>query len=864
MITVPKHRLHKSVIPQKYFLTIVPILDPGFEDVLGAQWEAPGSVLVNAFAAKATKTITLHAKNITIHNVTVIHKSEVIPVRNVSQHDRFSFMKIHLSQSLIPGDLYLINISFTSYVSEVLNGLFRSSYTNEDTGEQEWFAATHMEALHARQMFPCFDEPNLKAVMQAKIGRREDYVALFNTESTGNETMQGVDGWVWETFAPTVQMSTYLTAMIVAKFQYSEAPGKLLPETRVRTYAPSHYIKQGAAVYSAEVAERILSTYGEYFKEKYPMKKFDCVAVPSFLYGAMENYGLSIFRETLLLHFNHSTESKRYIVTNVISHELGHQWFGNLVSPEWWTNLWLSEGLTKFLEYIGMNATIPEFEPWDIFISESLQLGLRLDADPRTSHSLKIDEDAWLMKNEMEWFDDIAYKKGGSLIRMMQGFLSEPVMRKGLSRYLARMKYKSAVQDDLFADCDKEGQLAHKLPENTTLKDVMSGWTLQAGFPLLRAKLNGENNVTVSQEKYISIRGSGSERKMRWFIPVSIATARHPNFDPEPEFWIRNNETSVELRLPANSWLILNAGNTEYIPIQNALNLTKYMKDHAETEQVVWTSLLSMMKTAFKLFKETDDEFTPLKKYMLPRIEKAIQATGGFDAIKMNSTGMPVLRHAQLLDWACNLYSRGCIQYAMELVKSWKNTGQLTVPKDFQTVIFSAAVASDSSGEIFDFIKQQYKTAEDTLKDQLLTALSHSQDTGRIKSLLNEITKRDLLGDNSEALVLLQHLGSNAKAADITLQYFIENFATIINHFGGINPIVVAANAMAPHLKSLSGLFFIDQLVQLNTELFKTSLAPAVSRIRANIMWFDDFGEDMLEFFEQNSIYQRDFYKRRV
>lgn len=247
------------------------------------------------------------------------------------------------------------------------------------------------------------------------------------------------------------------------------------------------------------------------------------------------------------------------------------------MTPKWWTHLWLSEGLTKFTEYIGLNATVPEFHPWDIFVSESLQLGLRLDADQRISHSLKIDEDSWPMKGEMDWFDDIAYKKGGSLIRMMQGFLTEPILKKGLSRYLARLKYQAAVQDDLFMDCDKEAQLAHKLPENTTLKHVMSGWTLQSGFPLLMVKIEGTsgskgalNKIRVSQEKYVASRSQRMEeaqstaRKPRWYIPVSVATSRHPNFDPQPEFWIRNNETSVEVTLPVNSWVILNAGTTGF------------------------------------------------------------------------------------------------------------------------------------------------------------------------------------------------------------------------------------------------------------------------------------------------------------
>lgn len=204
------------------------------------------------------------------------------------------------------------------------------------------------------------------------------------------------------------------------------------------------------------------------------------------------------------------------------------------------------------------------------------------------------------MKSEMEWFDDIAYKKGGSLIRMMQGFLTEPVLKKGLTRYLSRMwvghlqayyfnsrcsfsrktspqywlklfwnrRYKAAVQDDLFSHCNEEGHLAHKLPENATLKQIMSSWTLHSGFPLLRVKhYPRSTNLKVTQEKYVASRATRETtnlKSQKWFIPVSVATTRRPNFDPEPEFWIRDNETTVAITLPENSWIILNAGTTGF------------------------------------------------------------------------------------------------------------------------------------------------------------------------------------------------------------------------------------------------------------------------------------------------------------
>lgn len=204
---------------------------------------------------------------------------------------------------------------------------------------------------------------------------------------------------------------------------------------------------------------------------------------------------------------------------------------------------------------------------------------------------------------------------------------------------------------------------------------------------------------------------------------------------------------------------------------------------------------------------------------MLPRIEKAINATGGYSAISQNSTGMPVLRHAQLLDWACSLESSDCGKYSLNLVKSWKSSGDFgVIPRDFRAVVLAAAVANEpeDESEIFNFILERYHDILDDsapfkghFKRQLLTALSNTRDSDKIKQLLNMAFEPGALDSGSDSMILLQSLASNAAAAELILQYFVDNHGTIIHEFGSITPITATANAMAPYLKSLSGLFMV-------------------------------------------------------
>lgn len=211
---------------------------------------------------------------------------------------------------------------------------------------------------------------------------------------------------------------------------------------------------------------------------------------------------------------------------------------------------------------------------------------------------------------------------------------------------------------------------------------------------------------------------------------------------------------------------------------------------------------------------------------MLPRIEKAIEATGGYDAVDLSTKGMPVIRHAQLLDWACSLESPKCLEHAVNQVKSWKSTGHSTIPRDFRTLLLSAAVSKqddDDSSSIFDFILEQYKAIgidgnnDDghvaKRKDQYLTALANTRDSGKIQKLLDMAFQPGAMNSESDGVTLLQNLASNVVASDIILQYFVDNHVKIMESFGGsTSPITITATAMAPHLKSLSGLFLVRLL----------------------------------------------------
>lgn len=286
--------------------------------------------------------------------------------------------------------------------------------------------------------------------------------------------------WTWDFFPDTVPMSTYLLAYSINDFEYREAIAPLQSSNvTFRIYARRDAINQ--VDYALDIGPKCLRFYEQYFDVAFPLPKMDMMAVPDFSSGAMENWGLITYREVALLYAPElSSSSNKHTVASVVAHELAHQWFGNLVTMRWWDDLWLNEGFATYVASLGVHSLHPE---WNSFVEESLsntQSIFRFDA-LRSSHPVKVQIDNPATISQI--FDQISYKKGSSILRMMHRFLGEKSFRAGVHNYLVKHAYGNAVQDNLWEELTEEAHRQGTLPATNTVKQIMDKWTLQTGYP---------------------------------------------------------------------------------------------------------------------------------------------------------------------------------------------------------------------------------------------------------------------------------------------------------------------------------------------------------------------------------------------
>ena len=388
-----------------------------------------------------------------------------------------------------------------------MRGFYRSSYMHE--GKQKHMATTQFEATDARMAFPCFDEPAQKSIFDLTLMVPSGLTAISNTIET--DIQEHGNGYKTIKFAPTPKMSTYLLAFIVGEFEFIERKTKDAVLVRVFVTPGKKY----QAKFALDTAVRCLEFYNEYFDIAYPLPVLDLIAIPDFSHGAMENWGAVTYRESaLLVDPEHSSAANKQWVALVIAHELAHQWFGNLVTMEWWTHLWLNEGFASYIEYLATDHLFPKWDMWTQFAYNDLNPALELDALINT-HPIEVEVHH---PDEIgEIFDEISYSKGSSVIRMLAGYLGEKDFRDGLRYYLKKHSYQNASTVHLW-------QAFEKISKKPVQK-MMENWTGKGGYPLIELSLikGSKKSLTVnlSQSRFFSSPLSKVKDATLWQIPVS-------------------------------------------------------------------------------------------------------------------------------------------------------------------------------------------------------------------------------------------------------------------------------------------------------------------------------------------------------
>ena len=496
------HRLPADVQPIHYDLKLIPDLEA---------FTFAGEVTVALNVKKQSTEIVVNGKELKVESVHVVQGSETIASSNVKTDDVAQLINITLVKALVPNQPATLYIKYEGILNDQLEGFYRSSYKSSD-GSSKTMACTQFESTSARRAFPCWDEPAIKATFSVIIHAPQHLTVVSNMPEVSRVQSGERPGWDVHTFVKTPIMSTYILAFVVGEFEYVE--DKTKDGVLLRVFTQKGVKHQGQ--FALDTGKRALEFYNQYFGIPYPLPKMDQLAIPDFSAGAMENWGCITYREAALLvdPDNSSTAAKERIALTVC-HEIAHQWFGNIVTMEWWTHLWLIEGYANWMEYFCVNALFPEWNVWSTYVFQDLNRALDLDA-LANSHAIEIEVKSPDEVDEI--FDAISYSKGSAVIRMLENYLGSDAFQKGLHTYLTKYKYANALTDDLWRELE--------LSTGKPVSKVMQAWTRQTGFPLLSVhgessvNSSGKLSITLSQRRFFADGStSGSET---WPVPISF------------------------------------------------------------------------------------------------------------------------------------------------------------------------------------------------------------------------------------------------------------------------------------------------------------------------------------------------------
>ena len=484
MPAAPSSRLSRDVAPKRYDL------------VLALEPEAAtfrGRVKIALTAKAATDRLVLHALDLNVTEAVVAGR-RIDPSRIVV--DAKAETVTFLLDAPLKGAA-VVELAYEGKMNELMRGLFKAR--GRDGAKEEAWSFTHLEPTHARRVLPCFDEPEFKAPFALTLDVPEHLTPLSNMPVVSEKRENGRR---IAQFAETPKMSSYLLAVFAARLVPNQ---RRVGKTLITVWAPAD--QAGQTGFALDAAENALKNLNAYFGLPYQLPKLDLVVSPDFASGAMENWGAILFRDaSLLIDPKLSSEAAKRRVADTVTHEIVHQWFGNLVTMKWWNDLWLNEAFATWLAAKIVDQWKPAWNTWEDF-DQSKRSPLSIDALPGTR---AVRSDAATPAEIQAQFDPMSYQKGGALLRMLEDYAGEAAFRRGVRDYIRRFAYKNAEAGDLSRAIERAS--------GKPVKKMMDGWLSQAGVPVVSVSASGRA-LTLTQERFSAM---GVQDATLWAVPIQI------------------------------------------------------------------------------------------------------------------------------------------------------------------------------------------------------------------------------------------------------------------------------------------------------------------------------------------------------
>lgn len=744
---------------------------------------------------RPSQRLTFHANGLKVTAATVTQHTKQgdkeLAIKRINHHKTLHEVRLHTDGMAYPGP-YTVSMEFEAPITDGMTGIYPCYFTHD--GVEKKLFATQFESHHAREAFPCIDEPEAKATFALSLTTTPDVQVLGNTPMSSQHTQ---DKRLVTTFEPTPRMSSYLLAFVTGELHSKTTTTK--SGVQVATWAT---VAQPADSldFALGVAKDSIEYFEDYFGVAYPLAKADHVALPDFSSGAMENWGLVTYRERVLLAYPEETaQSTREQIALVIAHETSHQWFGNLVTMRWWDDLWLNESFANMMEYQAIDSLFPEWHVWNNFIAAEGLSAFRRDAIAGVQ---AVHVDVHHPDEISSLFDpSIVYAKGGRLLYMLKNYVGESAFRDGLSAYFKSHQYGNTTGDDLWQALG-----------NASGKDIgsfMTPWLSRSGFPVVHVTQSG-TQLGLTQEHFLDDPTKADTTRI-WPVPLFSNNSSVSDIldTPQQDITLESSEPtlintgarghylvdyrSVETRrsieqairatdLPEpdrlmllnNSSMLARAGHQGYG--ETLQLLSAYANESSEP---VW-DIIGLILGETRRFIDLDESLEPAVKRFIREFIQAEFARLGWDAAKGESSADQKLR-SLIIGLGVYAEDDALRAHARELFAEFMHNGS-QLPAELRSTIMALPVREADEQAITHLLALHDSTNNGDLKSDTCDALTSTKDPKTAAMLLARLKDAKLVKPQDVDRWLV-YLMRNRYTRDTAWQWMVDNWQWLEDTF---------------------------------------------------------------------------------
>lgn len=787
-------RLYKTFIPSNYNL----FLSPSREKLT-----FHGTVVITGRkVGRPSQRLTFHQNGLKITSASVIHHSkkgdEPIEIKRINNQKTLHEVRLHSEKMIYPGN-YTITMEFEGIITRGMTGLYPCYFTHN--GKEHILLATQFESHHAREVFPCIDEPEAKATFDLSLEHEKGLTVIGNMPVKSESRVKSLESRVElqkTSFETTPLMSVYLLAFVIGEMHSKTAKTENGVDVSIwGTIAQP----KSSFDFALDVAVRSIEFFEEYFKTPYPLAKADHVALPDFSSGAMENWGLVTYREVaLLLYKDAVSQSMKELVATVVAHETSHQWFGNLVTMKWWDDLWLNESFANMMEYSAVDNMFPEWNIWESFITSEGLNALRRDCIP----GVQAVKTSVHHPDEISTLFDpsIVYAKGGRLLYMLKQYIGEDDFRTGLQHYFKNNAYKNTCGADLWE--------ALSQASGKDIAAFMNPWLDRSGFPVISIKQKS-SQIHVSQKHFLDTPAKIDPDRI-WPVPLFASDSLTPEllntrsaiFESGEKYPLLNTasrghylvcyegtvykESLIEritngelseidrLMILTNATMLAKAG---YDSIADALQILPAFKN--ETNDTVWDAI-SVLIADTRRFVDYDEKIEDkLKSLVRIMITSEYKRLGWQDG--KHESASDLRQRANIIGLGIYSEEPHVIKTALKMFENYKKD-PCSISAELRGMIFSAAAREGVPGAV-EFLLDINKTSNSSdLRHDVCAGVTSTRNKKEIKMLLELLTQPKIIKPQDMERWFVNLL-RNRHGKELAWQWLLDNWDWVAETFKG-------------------------------------------------------------------------------